>query len=1269
MKKILKNASLLLITLVFSFGFVKNAYADCTGATYGSDECRETPGRTIWVAGNACYDYPYRPLKEATYTRRSNIFFNSDNPNGGDMYHSIGVTGASIYSGLGYPISKDSFALHYCLDAQFDGYYDLWAERFLGTIDNRKYEAQDYAFLYVLTGGGNNVLTSVSSRAQSADYWARLTALRWIGYTFGSFGDSNTDHQNEFDGARGTLGVLLNSNSQYYDKLNSLLNNSLQSKSYFASYTRYAMSGAPVEQAISYYNGALNAAAYYLETLAGDADVDVDSVDPIPTEVTKTETGVNLVPAPGFEVGEESGETTETIEGNGSVLVQKDVVHTIKVSGMPNDGENEFIINDITLEEPVDGLTYYIKSIQIGETVIEDQETIKSMLGQNLLSDAFGYDFTDDTTILITAHFEGYESSDDPNVTVLKCGQAPIKYYIDGSYKAGGRGLFDDYTGVVWYSSVKQTQRYVSVEEGGATDGDTWTSPYETYLVDACNCDDLIEACIASGSMESDECQELLEADCGECAELEVECALGDQEACEEYGAVCEVECPTTVSNFDCCDANNNMIISTADDHEVDILGPEDVRACFVSQIDAQVEQNGASGAIGIAGAVDDVDNSYSLYDIKDQNKYCHVSCKEDYMMTMPTAKLVNAGRYFTFKAAVDGTKTCYTNTIDRDLYNEDILAAQVELIEAYNNFKDWEAADKAAKENINSTYTSSVSPSGCSCNGTTSNYISGARTASYTYDYFYITDSSNKETGVVIGYMGTSSGQKSVSSITHSVNGGSYSGCSFKNPDGTCQSTCNGDCYYTVIDEEKDIGDLEEYIAGELSSAKSRLKAAQEAYEAVIDSYNACSEWNTEINYSPDVYYDYEESYLTDMYNNRGEMDSTITSEGSEEWYCNSNVSSSGNETQAELSDKTYETCSLPSSSGVRYTSINYIYCDESSCTARGDDVSDARYKKIISNIKINYVPSTLFYNVYPSGEIVDRDEGASREDTVALENKLPVSLSTERGIYKYTVNMGNLGEYYDQPQDGNLGRLIDGEDSGNNPVINKQDYTDYVNEEGYVEYACSYLVNMGITDADTIICDFDTICTGDDCIADCIGPNCDYECDGEDCIADCIGAGCIYDSDAGSSMIDRVVSLKNLFPNGTDSYNWNRDENKKAKTTIAAIQEKEDNIYFEDPILSVTITPEVSRSIRAYNDEAEGNGGYSNSTLDCYDLEGYQEIACYSSFIGDILNGTYGEVVNDRSLILGNNYRTVGDNNTQYFTLWNGTISETDMLGPSWK
>ena len=73
MKKILKNASLLLITLVFSFGFIKSVYADCSGAAHGSDECRETSGRTIWVAGNADGGYDYRPLKQATSTTRVNV--------------------------------------------------------------------------------------------------------------------------------------------------------------------------------------------------------------------------------------------------------------------------------------------------------------------------------------------------------------------------------------------------------------------------------------------------------------------------------------------------------------------------------------------------------------------------------------------------------------------------------------------------------------------------------------------------------------------------------------------------------------------------------------------------------------------------------------------------------------------------------------------------------------------------------------------------------------------------------------------------------------------------------------------------------------------------------------------------------------------------------------------------------------------------------------------------------------------------------------------
>ena len=472
------------------------------------------------------------------------------------------------------------------------------------------------------------------------------------------------------------------------------------------------------------------------------------------------------------------------------------------------------------------------------------------------------------------------------------------------------------------------------------------------------------------------------------------------------------------------------------------------------------------------------------------------------------------------------------------------------------------------------------------------------------------------------------------------------------------------------------------------MNDAEKKLQDAQEAFENVIKEYNKCSEWETELQYdeeNPHVYYDYEESYLDDFYNGYGDMTEVISNKNTSEWYCNSSVSSNGSENQAQLSSSgssgiNYESCSLRTPSSSKYTGVYYTYCTVNSCKEETRDISDARYKKVTSSVEADYVPATLFYNIYPSGEITDE----SADNNVALENSLPVSLNTKRGIYKYTVNIDSLGEFYengsafDNPSNGEPGRLI-ASNRDDNSVINKDDYGEFVDENGTVQYACSYLVNMGITDGDTIVCDFDTECTGDDCIADCIGPNCDYECDGDDCIADCIGAGCIYDSDAGTSLIERVVSLSNLFPDGTNSYNWNRDANDKAATTIDEIQDAGNAIYEEEPIFSVTITPSVARAIKQYNDDAEAHGGYSNSTLSCYALDGYEEIACYSSFITGLLEGRVEydgvdyinniDVVNDRSLIMGNNYRTVRDDNTEYFTTWSGGISEEDMIGPSWK
>ncbi len=1261
MKK-LRNASLFVITLLLLIVFTPTVYAftnepaSCEG--YDSNQCRSTKNGNIFSANSVI-----NQLRSSTSTSKvivgtNNRYTAKGNPT--NYYRDIGikyvVNGSTVNNGY-FSSYYDKYvgSALFCLDAQYEGYNPLYAERFLlDTSYSIKVKAFDVAVMSVLVDNG--ILGSPSSDIE--EYFSRLIAIRGLLYTFGLYNTANLEYIGAFYSNLTAVNTWLTENSSYYDNLNSALSaagaGSLSPRSTFSAHPNYYFgvnSGDAMTNAKNYYFNALQKATEYVNNLSSLADIDTTSVLPVPSEV-------------------------EEIETSDGLFVQKDVVHTVIVSNLTP--EDKFIIGKGTTGTGVsfanntqyDGLTAYISSIEIENGPIwTNRSEIEALLDRDLV--ALGY-FKENsvTTVKITVHFEGYETTTNDRIEKLKCGQAPIKYSIGGSSTNSEFGEYGNYVGVIWYSGEKESQRYVGIyeSEGNST---PWTSSYETYLIDACDCDDLIEACIATGYIGSDECQELFEADCGECAELEVRAAFGDEEAREEFGAVCEVECPTEVDNFNCCDADNNLIVSPLDNHEVNINGPDDVYACFVSQIDGQVDRNGDKGAAdkgSVPGAVDEEGNSYTL----EQNKYCVVSCKEDYAMTMPTAKLVNAGRYFTFSAAVEGTKTCYTNTIDRDLYNKDIKQAQKDLVDAYNEYEYWRQA-AAVDSDHDENEDDNGGPCTPCCGGNAEKNI--PCTTRHCGFKSRKGDVVTKEwTFEMYDYNGNSSGK--VDRYT-APNGKTYVGYYEDGERASCPScgcSCGSCRGYIGHDPDAD-------HKQNAQDALKKLEDAQEHYQKIIDMYNDCSDWETEINYTaeePFVHYDYEESYLNDLRYDYGYMDASISGKDTSEWYCNGSASGMYGYKYGTLeNDYTEDICY--GNNTHTFETIYYLYCDTSGCSYQKkeskQDISNATYKKVTSTVEASYKPSTLFYNVYPSGEIIRADEGEDRDDAVALENKLPVSLSTERGMYKYTINMTDLGEYYDD--NGKIGRLI----GGKTAVINEDEYGDFVDKDGNVQYACAYLVNMGITDADTIVCDFDTECTGDDCFGDCIGPNCDYECDGNDCIADCIGAGCIYDSDAGTSLLERVVSLSNLFPNGTNSYNWNRDGNKKAEVTIDEIEDAGNSIYDEEPILSVTITPHVASKIRDYNDEAEKeyNNGYLNSTLSCYALDGYEEIACYSSFISDLLDGVVSyegktfannlEIVNNRSLIMGNNYRTESDDNFKYFTIWDKGISEEDMIGPSWK
>lgn len=94
------------------------------------------------------------------------------------------------------------------------------------------------------------------------------------------------------------------------------------------------------------------------------------------------------------------------------------------------------------------------------------------------------------------------------------------------------------------------------------------------------------------------------------------------------------------------------------------IKGPEDIKVCVMDGFDQANNPYKLTKDIKVEGT-----NGYSF----NNNKYCSVSCKEDYDMSLPTARYVNSGREFVLKMDVKGTKTCYSDIINYELFNEDI--------------------------------------------------------------------------------------------------------------------------------------------------------------------------------------------------------------------------------------------------------------------------------------------------------------------------------------------------------------------------------------------------------------------------------------------------------------------------------------------------------------------------------------------------------------------------------------------------------------------
>lgn len=142
------------------------------------------------------------------------------------------------------------------------------------------------------------------------------------------------------------------------------------------------------------------------------------------------------------------------------------------------------------------------------------------------------------------------------------------------------------------------------------------------------------------------------------------------------------------------------------------ISGPEDIKVCVMNGEDEANQSYQLTKNITVDG-----NQNYSFKN----NKYCNVSCKEDYEFDLPTGRYVISGRYFTLKMGVAATKTCYTDMIDYKSFEKDIKdyesklnsyissgntsVSNTEFVNTYNDYKKAITDIKACSLGFDSSY------------------------------------------------------------------------------------------------------------------------------------------------------------------------------------------------------------------------------------------------------------------------------------------------------------------------------------------------------------------------------------------------------------------------------------------------------------------------------------------------------------------------------------------------------------------------------------
>lgn len=558
-------------------------------------------------------------------------------------------------------------------------------------------------------------------------------------------------------------------------------------------------------------------------------------------------------------------------------------------------------------------------------------------------------------------------------------------------------------------------------------------------------------------------------------------------------------------------------------DKQITITAPDDIKYCILNE-------------------KDEAGNTYQMLDgqIRTDNPYCAVYCKEDYEMTLPGARFTTSGRYFSLTdTTANATRTCYaTNTkgdptkgtnIDIEKFISDVQEKQKAVINARDAYLK-AVAEKAAE--VKTEY-------GEKCDGSKPTY---SKKDSVDYTGVEAECNNSDSTGIC-----------SAKSATHQTSSYTWGTIWYTTHDsnGTCHDHSN-----TIEEPDWD---------GKIASAEAAMTAAVNDLRNTLNYMQECYNWKNEFCMDPDVEFNYQEQYNTKI---NYTQTSQSVSKDVETLY--SNQKNIDNKYTATITDNNLE-------------NPYYIYCDKNGCDYSHDITKATRISTLVSKYyhmkktstgTATYKNVQLFKSNYPTGTIEEIPSGATgpNYDYYYLGAIFPVAYNTPTGVYNWTLEFSKVGMYNNKGtiacSDSSLGRL--------------NDVAEVLSDEqgisANIEYVCVYVV-------DCPECAYECSCGNNkDCVEKyengqkiCSIPSPEPEC--PECEIYCIN--CIFDGDS-ATYTYRTISLNDINPNGrTLGANWTSDKGEYVQSQIESTGEE----IYKEAEYSYTLTPTQMKNIRDYN------------------------------------------------------------------------------------